>query len=77
MSPSETLDAKAFIQRIYKEMALTIILIEHDMSVVMDISHNIMVLSEGCVIAAGTPEEINANELVQATYLGTDQHAEN
>ena len=73
MSPSETLDAKAFIKRIYDETKLTIMLIEHDMSVVMDISHDIMVLAEGKILAEGTPEEISANRLVQDVYLGGAQ----
>ena len=70
MSPSETLDAKAFIKRIFDETKIAIMLIEHDMSVVMDISHDIMVLAEGKVLAEGSPEEISANRLVQEVYLG-------
>jgi branched-chain amino acid transport system ATP-binding protein len=77
MSPSETLDAKRFIKRIFDDLRLTIMLIEHDMSVVMDISHDIMVLSEGNVLAEGTPEEISGNELVQAVYLGAHRDAQN
>ena len=76
MSPSETLDAKAFIKRIFDDLKLTIILIEHDMSVVMDISHDIMVLHEGRVLAEGTPEEISGNKLVQAVYLGAHRNAQ-
>ena len=75
MSPSETLDAKAFIKRIHESLKLTIMLIEHDMSVVMDISHAIMVLHEGKVLAEGTPEEISANRDVQAVYLGSRRDA--
>ena len=73
MSPSETLDAKAFIKRIFDETKIAIMLIEHDMSVVMDISHDIMVLAEGKVLAEGSPEEISANRLVQEVYLGGAQ----
>ncbi len=77
MSPSETEDAKEFIKRIFEDLKLTIILIEHDMSVVMDISHDVMVLSEGRVLAEGSPEEISENALVQAVYLGARRNAHN
>ena len=77
MSPSETLDATAFIKRIHEDLKLTIMLIEHDMSVVMDISHDVMVLAEGKVLAEGSPQEISANETVQAVYLGAQHNAQN
>lgn len=75
MSPSETLAATAFIKRIFDNLKLTIMLIEHDMSVVMDISHDITVLCEGKILAEGTPAEISANASVQAVYLGGQRHA--
>lgn len=50
----------------------TILLIEHNMSVVMDLAEAITVLDQGQVLAEGTPEEIRANAAVQAAYLGTD-----
>ena len=48
----------------------TVILIEHKMKVVMNISDRITVLHQGQVLADGTPAEIRANVLVQQTYLG-------
>jgi branched-chain amino acid transport system ATP-binding protein len=70
MSPAETVEATQIIRRLAKELSLNIILIEHDMSVVMGISDEIMVLHEGRKLAEGTPNEISANEIVQNVYLG-------
>jgi branched-chain amino acid transport system ATP-binding protein len=47
-------------------------MIEHDMGVVMDISHRVMVLDFGRRIAAGLPEEVMADERVKKAYLGED-----
>jgi branched-chain amino acid transport system ATP-binding protein len=48
----------------------TVVLVEHKMKLVMNISDRITVLHQGQVLAEGTPDEIRANELVQQTYLG-------
>jgi branched-chain amino acid transport system ATP-binding protein len=65
---SETERIKEFIKKISQR--LTIVVIEHDMSVVMAISDTITVLHQGRVIAQGSPEEIQANDQVQEAYLG-------
>jgi len=58
--------------QLIKELAstLTVILIEHDMDIVLNIAQSITVLQLGAVIARGTPEEIRRNERVQQAYLG-------
>jgi branched-chain amino acid transport system ATP-binding protein len=70
MSPAETVEATHLIRRLSAELKLTIILIEHDISVVMGISDEVMVLHEGKKLAEDTPEKISANETVQNVYLG-------
>jgi len=65
---SETERVKEFIKKISER--LTILIIEHDMSVVLTISDTITVLHQGRVIAQGSPEEIKADNQVQEAYLG-------
>lgn len=55
-----------------RDMGITVVLIEHKMDVVMNISHNIMVLNFGECIAFGTPEEISADQQVIEAYLGKE-----
>ncbi len=70
MNPQETKELMDMIRWIRHEFGLTILLIEHDMSLVMGICERIYVLEYGEVIAQGTPDEIKQNPEVIRAYLG-------
>ncbi|MDT2815584.1 ABC transporter ATP-binding protein [Vagococcus carniphilus] len=70
MNPQETAELTELIKKIQQEFDLTILLIEHDMSLVMDVCERIYVLEYGQLIAEGKPEEIKTNERVIKAYLG-------
>jgi branched-chain amino acid transport system ATP-binding protein len=72
MNPAETSQLTELIGWIRQNFKLTILLIEHDMSLVMKICERIYVLDHGVVIASGTPAEIRSNRRVIEAYLGED-----
>ncbi len=70
MSVLETRHCVELLKKIVDERGMKLLLTEHDMDVVFDISDRIMVLSQGQNIAFGTPDEIRTSDIVRETYLG-------
>jgi len=75
MNPQETRELDELIVRLRDELGVAILLIEHDMKLVMNISERILVMEHGKPIACGTPVEIRGHSRVIEAYLGEEAHA--
>lgn len=73
MNVEEKEDMARFILDIHERQGTTILLIEHDIGLVMDISHRIAVIDFGVKIGEGAPDEISRNEAVITAYLGEEE----
>ena len=72
LNPQESLELNQLINDLREEEGLTVLFIEHDMKLVMDISDKIVVVNQGAPLAEGTPSEIQTNPEVIKAYLGED-----
>ena len=72
MNREETEDMARFILDVQEEWGVTVLLVEHDMGMVMDISSHVVVLNFGEVIASGTPAQVRAHPQVVEAYLGAE-----
>jgi branched-chain amino acid transport system ATP-binding protein len=75
MNQEEKEDMARYVLDVNEERGTTVILIEHDMGVVMDISQRVIVLDRGRVIAEGEPRAVQANPAVIDAYLGAKKAA--
>lgn len=72
LNESESADLGDALARVPAEFGASVVVIEHDVSLVMNICHRVHVLNNGSTIAIGTPAEVRSLRIVQEAYLGTD-----
>ncbi len=72
MSGPEKSEMTELIRRVRRDLGLTVLIVEHDIPVIMNMSDKIVVLDFGAKIAEGTPQEVRSNPAVIAAYLGAE-----
>jgi len=77
MNSEEKQDMIFWIKDIQDALGITILLIEHDMKMVMDISNRILVINFGKIVTEGSPEEVQKHPEVLRAYLGEQDNLEN
>jgi branched-chain amino acid transport system ATP-binding protein len=75
LSPNEISEFEVLIERINKELGVTVIIIEHLMKVLTKLSGRLMIIDEGRKVAIGIPEQVTQDERVIECYLGSGKHA--
>lgn len=70
LNPEETEDLSFWIEDINEELGITVVMVEHDMNLVNQVSHRVLAIADGAVIALGTPSEIRDHPDVLRAYLG-------
>jgi len=75
MSHADTQETEALIRRLAIEHGLSILLVEHDVELVMNLSNHVVVMHQGAKLAEGAPAAVRANPDVQAAYFGEATHA--
>jgi branched-chain amino acid transport system ATP-binding protein len=75
MSHADTRETESLIRRLATEQGLSILLVEHDVDLVMNLSDHVVVMHQGAKLAEGTPAAVRANPEVQSAYFGEAIHA--
>jgi branched-chain amino acid transport system ATP-binding protein len=71
MNLEETEDMARYIREINEEWKITVLLVEHDLQMVMDLAHRVLAMDFGKVLAVGAPQDVRANDEVVRAYVGT------